>query len=100
MEENLKERIDNFYLQLEKINLEIQKLEKSKTELYSTKTVFKKELQVYYNYMIGKKAKCITENGTNIYECNAVLINDDFKPLPKFKNDKDKKVTIIDFDWL
>jgi hypothetical protein len=100
MTEHFKKRIENFYSELERINFEIQKLEKSKSKLYWNKAVFKVELEIYYRYMIGKKAKCITENGTNIYECNIVLINDDFKPMPKFRNDKGKKINVIDFDWL
>lgn len=100
MTEHFKNRISNFYTELEKINLEIEKLEKSKSKLYWNKSILKTELELYYNYMIGKKAKCLTDNGSNIYVCNKVLISDDFKPLPKFVNDKGKKVSVLDFDWI
>ncbi len=100
MTENFKKRIELFYIELEKINSEIEKLEKSKSKLYWNKSMMKVELELYYNYMLGKKAKCLTENGTNIYECNKVIITDDFKALPKFRNDKGKKIDVINFDWL
>jgi hypothetical protein len=100
MNEQFKKRIELFYSELEKINLEIEKLEKSKTSLYWSKSIIKTELEIYYHFMIGKKANCKTENGCNIYECTKVLISDDFKPLPRFSNSKGKKVCVIDFDWL
>lgn len=100
MTELFKERIENFYMELEKIDAEIAKLEKSKSKLYWNKSVLKTELELYYNYMLGKQAKCTTENGVSIYKCTKVLISDDFRPLPKFSNDLGKKVSVIDFDWI
>ena len=100
MTDLFKTRIENFYSNMEKIDIEIEKLQKSKTKLYWDKSVLKTELELYYNYMIGKKAVCLTENGTHIYKCTKVLISDDFKPLPKFSNDNYKKVSVLDFDWI
>lgn len=100
MTELFKQRIENFYIELEKIDSEIAKLEKSKSKLYWNKSVLKTELELYYNYMIGKSARCTTENGVSIYKCNKVFISDDFKPLPKFCNTLGKKVSVIDFDWI
>jgi septation ring formation regulator EzrA len=94
-------RIEQLNSHIENIKFTISNLQKEELKAYNDLSYVKKEIEEDNKNLIGKKAKCITEDGDDIIicTCNKIMVLDNFniRPLFMFNN---KKIKVVTYDWI
>ena len=93
--------IEQLNSHIENIKFTISNLQKQELKAYNDLAYIKKEIEEDNKNLIGKQAKCITEDGENIIICTCnkvmVLYNFNIRPLLMFNT---KKINVVTFDWI
>jgi hypothetical protein len=88
--------------EIDKVDEKINLLNEQKNMLYHKLKEIKQYIENDNKHLIGKKAKCIQEDNSNvelICECSKVICKDDFNIKPLFSY-KGKKIIVSNYEWL